>query len=266
MRIIVGSIFQIAVFLVCILFIKLYGYKRATVLFISSIYLISKTIFGIHLEAERIKTKDRLLVIANHPTVIDFMYLIHWAKLQDRMEELVFIAKDSVGNIPILGPHLHNTQCLISRDFEKDKDKITSFCERLNRRPRYILVIFPEGTTIDPDTRKKSVNFSAENGLDFFDNVLFPRHRGLDLILNSLNIEQMLDLTIFYKDDPLNTKCNYEKDLLFDSYPRECLIIAKQIKLRKEHIQDDLVRVWKKKESVLEQLIAEYTEPKKLCC
>jgi 1-acyl-sn-glycerol-3-phosphate acyltransferase len=266
MRIIVGSIFQIAVFLICIVFIKLYGYKRATILFLSSIYLISKTIFGLHLEAEKIKTKDRLLVIANHPTVIDFLYIIHWAKLQDRLEELVFIAKDSVGNLPVIGQHLHNTQCLISRDFDKDKDKIIGFCEKLNRRPKYILVIFPEGTTIDPDTRKKSVNFSAENNFDMFDNVLFPRHRGLDLIINHLNIDQMLDLTIFYPDDPLNTKCNYEKDLLFDSYPRECRIIAKQIQLRQEHIQEDLVNIWKKKERVLEELIRQTSQNQKIMC
>ena len=104
MRVLSAVVIQMAVFVVCMVYIKLYGYKLATRLFLASNYLIGSNVMGLRLEAERIRIPDRLLVVSNHPTFIDFMYIIHWARLQGRLDDLVFIAKESIGRIPIIGP------------------------------------------------------------------------------------------------------------------------------------------------------------------
>jgi len=220
----------------------------------NSIFLVTRYIMGCKLIANPFQLKDKVLLISNHPTVLDFIYILHWAKLNNRVEDLRFISKESIGNIPLLGKYIKESQCLISKDFDTDYEKIVSFCKKLSEQKSYILIIFPEGTTICPETKDKSLNFSKINGKPIFNKVLYPRHRGLELILKHLLIQQFVDITLFYNDDRIGYKCNYEHDILFDSYPKNGVIIAKEIPLKSvtvKTISKILEKIWIKKEKFL---------------
>jgi 1-acyl-sn-glycerol-3-phosphate acyltransferase len=226
----------------------------------NSIFLMSKYLLGCSLDVagEPIQLKEKVLVLSNHPTSLDFLYLVLWAKKYNRLDSLYFIAKEGIGNIPLVGSYIKKTQCLVSKDFEKDKVNIIDFCKRLSEKQNYILVIFPEGTTFYPDSQFKSKIFSYNNNKPVFDNVLYPRHRGLELILQNLTIDQCIDITLFYDDDKKAYKCADDINFIFDCYPRHGKIIEKDIKLDEislENIETFLEKQWIRKEKFIRKIL-----------
>jgi 1-acyl-sn-glycerol-3-phosphate acyltransferase len=232
MRVLLAAIVQMVLFLMLGTFNFVFRRRRLVRYCYNSIYLTTRYLLGCQLTTEPMVLKDKVLLISNHPTILDFIYIIHWAMAHNRVEDLRFIAKDAIGNIPFFGQYIKQSQCLISRDFEKDYDTIRHFCTKISQKSRYILVIFPEGTTICPETKEKSLAFAKSNQKPVFANVLYPRHRGLELILKHLVLEQFIDITLFYNDDRSCYKCNYDIDVLFDSFPKSGVIIAKEIELK----------------------------------
>ena len=216
-----------------------------------SIYYLTRYLMRCRLTSNRLALKDKLIITCNHPTNLDFIYLLHWAKLHDRLEDLRFVSKDSIGNIPFFGSYIKDSQCLISRNYEQDCSTIIEFCERLNRSERYILVVFPEGTTLCPETREKSFTYCKENDKPIFDYLLYPRYRGLELIFQYLQVQQWIDLTLFYIDDPNCYKCNYSMDILLDSYPRNAIIEGIEIYRSSDSLEKQLEELWIKKEKTI---------------
>jgi 1-acyl-sn-glycerol-3-phosphate acyltransferase len=257
MRVILAANVQIVILVLIGLFNYISRRKRLLEYSYNSIFLTTRYIMGCNITCEQLALKDRVLVICNHPTILDFIYLMHWAKAQNRLKDIRFVSKDSIGNIPGIGKYVKQSQCLISRDFEKDYSQIINFCQKLSHKAKYILVIFPEGTTICPESKEKSINFSKSNQKPFFKKTLYPRHRGLELILKHLLIEQFLDLTLFYNDDRNCYKCNYDIDILFDSYPRNGVIVAKELELSSvsvKTVSTILEKSWIEKEKFLKGL------------
>ena len=260
MRIILTVIIQIIILILLIIFNKIFKKSNLLENVYNSLYLLTKYILGCNLEiiGTPIKLKDKLLVISNHPTTLDFIYLMHWAKQHNRIKDIRFIAKEGIGNIPGIGSYIKESQCLISRDYEADREKIIDFCKRISSDPSYILVIFPEGTTVFPESKAKSKNFSQNNDKPIFDNVLYPRHKGLELILDNLLIEQILDITLFYDDDKKCYKCAYDKDFLFDSYPKNGKIMEKEIELKEiktGYIEKLLEKTWRRKDKFIHKIL-----------
>jgi 1-acyl-sn-glycerol-3-phosphate acyltransferase len=257
MRVILAVCIQLALFFLLGMFNLIFKRNKLIEYAYNSIFLTSRYIMGCNLTTEPIALKDKVLVISNHPTILDFIYILHWAKVHNRIQDVRFIAKDSIGSIPIYGKYIKKSQCLITRDFEKDYDNIINFCKKISNKPRYILVIFPEGTTINPETKEKSLNFTKNNQKPLFKKVLYPRHRGLELILKHLLIEQFIDLTLFFNDDRELYKCNNDIDVAFDSYPKNGVILSKEIPLKSvsvKTIASVLEKSWIDKEKFLKGL------------
>lgn len=263
MRVFLAIIITSIVLILLGIFNKIF--KKSTLIENSynSLYLISSYILGCHLNiinsnSKELQLKNKILLISNHPTTLDFIYIIHWARRYNRVKDLRFIAKQSLENIPIFGKYIKISQCLISRDFEKDKNNIIEFCKKLSEKSNYILVIFPEGTTLYPESKHKSLYFSTTNNKPIFNNVLYPRHKGLELILKNLLIEQVIDLTLYYNDDKKCYKCNYDKDFLFDSYPKHGVILEKEVDINKikiENLEKFLEKTWLTKEIIMKKIL-----------
>jgi 1-acyl-sn-glycerol-3-phosphate acyltransferase len=257
MRVILAVTIQLVLFFLLGMFNLIFRRNKLVQYAYNSIFLTSRYIMGCNLTTDPIALKDKVLVISNHPTILDFIYILHWAKAHNRIQDVRFIAKGSIGNIPIYGKYIKKSQCLISRDFEKDYKNIINFCQKLSNKSRYILVIFPEGTTICPESKEKSLTFTKNNQKPIFKKVLYPRHRGLELILKHLLIEQFLDLTLFFNDDRELYKCNNDIDVAFDSYPRNGVILSKEIPLNTvsvKSIASILEKSWIDKEKFLRGL------------
>ncbi len=258
MRILVGFIVFFTVMILIGIFSKITKKANPTVLEkgYNSICLLSKYILGstLNISGGPIQLKNRVLVISNHPTVLDVIYLVLWAKEKNRLGDLFFVCKSSLSQMPIIGNLIKQTQCLVSKNFEEDRDNIIDFCKKLSSQKSYILIIFPEGTTLFPETQLKSQLFAQKNNKVVFENVLYPRHKGLELIIKNLIIEQIVDLTLLYEDDPRITD---DRELLLDCYPRKATIIEKEVILKEitiENLETFLEKTWVVKDKFMKKL------------
>lgn len=77
----------------------------------------------------------------------------------------------------------------IRRKWEKDETRIGKLLNYLGKHSvtqPYQIVLFPEGTNLTPDTRKKSKAFEVANNLKPLNNLLQPRTTGFTYIVQKM--------------------------------------------------------------------------------
>ncbi|KAI5192548.1 hypothetical protein NEMIN01_2080 [Nematocida minor] len=192
--------------------------------------LIGDNTYMLYKEPPENINSQNTLIISNHTTYIDWVYL--WSLLiETGRENISFIAKEAIGSIYFLklGMKMLNF-VLLSRKMEQDKSRLKEACSVLHKSPNYNLVVFPEGTFIDPATEQASKDFLSNQieirkkletlpkeeierlGLHVtipseitapFKQVIFPRVKGFTLLVNELkdSIKYIMDCTIYLNMD-----------------------------------------------------------------
>ncbi|KAJ3238434.1 Acyl-CoA:lysophosphatidylglycerol acyltransferase 1 [Chytriomyces hyalinus] len=134
----------------------------------------------------------RSLIIANHQTLLDWMFVWVAAWRMGRHGDLRIVLKDSLQRIPVFGWGMHFFSFIfVARNWAKDEKILTDRCAKLRQtstsRGGYCLLLFPEGTIISPDTLAKSHAFSEKRG-DVYRSarVLAPRYKALWVCLKQL--------------------------------------------------------------------------------
>ena len=92
--------------------------------------------------------RERIILICNHRTEVDWMYLWNLALRKKRIGNVKYVMKSSVRNAPVFGWAFHVLEFLpIYRKWEMDalifEHILSSFKDRCD--PLW-LIIFPEGT------------------------------------------------------------------------------------------------------------------------
>ncbi|OQS53774.1 Agpat5 [Ecytonucleospora hepatopenaei] len=147
--------------------------------------------------SKKVENDKNVLFICNHLASTDFL-VVNFL-LQCRSEIIRYIFKDSLKYIPIfyqlcsLGGFLK-----LKRNFEEDKQHINEYGKR---NKGICLVLFPEGTRKNKNTLSKSVAFCKKTNIKPFKNVLMPRYKGFDVLINSGHFQSLLDVTMFYSKD-----------------------------------------------------------------
>lgn len=217
-----------------------------------------------YIDNKFVRPEKKTLIICNHPSYFDAMPIFWWAAKYNRMQDLVFVGKNSVAHAPIIGPIMANSYLLINRNFDADKGNIMTYCENLNMSDKpYIFVIFPEGTTYDEPTISKSNEYADENQINRFSNVLCPRTRGTQLILETLKPDSILDMTIIYDD---YAKCYgslqglpfaSSKGLINGQYPQSTTINIVDVTLDfmgdNVDVPTEIMKRWRIKDSYIRQ-------------
>ncbi|KAG1150790.1 hypothetical protein G6F37_003324 [Rhizopus arrhizus] len=137
---------------------------------------------------------DKLIMMANHQILVDWIYVWFLAYLSKAHGSLKIMLKHSLSLIPIYGTRL-----------EHDKDTVIKNLERAKKRDNPMwLVLFPEGTVISDDTRARSKAFAQKFNMDDYKFALLPRTTGLLLCKDVLGdkVQWLYDLTIGYPDIP----------------------------------------------------------------
>lgn len=151
----------------------------------------------------RILENNRSLIISNHVTGFDW-YIIYISLIQIRKKNLYFVAKKSLMYTTYLLTRLYKNIIkfiFIRRKLSYDYIELVDYCKRIRNKQEYNLVIFPEGTLI---TRKQSslVNMKRSNNRNMITpkNVIIPKTRGTNIILNNLNrkMDFVIDCTLVY--------------------------------------------------------------------
>lgn len=124
------------------------------------------------------------IVIGNHINIIDFIiYLLLIKHFDDRNIYLVF--KKSIVFFPGAGFILHGTSDFkLKRKMEDDEQYIINTLKDIKDG---IILIFPEGTRYTDEKFKLAKQYSKDNNLPSFNNILFPKMKGLWTIYNVLN-------------------------------------------------------------------------------
>ncbi|AFN83930.1 putative 1-acyl-SN-glycerol-3-phosphate [Encephalitozoon romaleae SJ-2008] len=149
--------------------------------------------------------RNRNVVISNHLTEYDWLFVccvLHYLK---RFEDLCIILKMSLRNIPLLGYGMKFFQFIfLNRKVSKDREIIMSGASRLKKEGKYDLLLFPEGTYIDKCSHPKSHKWSVEANVEVegkgFDpeEVLIPRTTGFKILRENIrdDMEGVIDLTM----------------------------------------------------------------------
>ncbi|XP_026319151.1 lysocardiolipin acyltransferase 1-like [Hyposmocoma kahamanoa] len=233
----------------------------------------------LHHSGDYVDPDESTIIIINHRTRVDWNYV--WMALyhatqqpekcickekvngkQHRTErglldvggksKTKFVLKEEIKNIPGMGWIMQLNYCLyVKRAWQEDQLGLFQFVDYYSRM-RYPcrIVLFPEGTDLSEDNRRKSHKFAAVNNLPKYEFVLHPRTKGWAALCSSLrsNLTSIYDVTVAY-DTPAQT----EADLLRNKIPKHVYFHFKRysidnLPLEEEHLKTWLNERWSEKE------------------
>ncbi|MCJ1478688.1 hypothetical protein MMC13_007369 [Lambiella insularis] len=159
---------------------------------------------------------ERLIMISNHQLYTDWLYL-WWIAYTSKMHGHIYIIlRDSLKYIPFIGPGMmFYGFVFMARNWTKDKPRLQHRLQKLKGRhsgpmsgsqnldPMW-LMIYPEGTNLSANTRKRSAKWAAKQGISDLQHQLLPRSTGLQFCLQQLKgtIEWIYDCTTAYEGIP----------------------------------------------------------------
>ncbi|KAL7002732.1 putative 1-acyl-sn-glycerol-3-phosphate acyltransferase 5 [Sarracenia purpurea var. burkii] len=152
---------------------------------------------------DSVPERERVLLISNHRTEVDWMYLWNLALRKGQIGYIKYILKSSLMKLPIFGWSFHIMEFIpVERRWEVDRSIMHQMLSTF-RDPQdpLWLVVFPEGTDFTEQKCIRSQKYATENGLPVLNNVLLPKTKGLFACLEELkdSLDAVYDITIGYK-------------------------------------------------------------------
>lgn len=160
---------------------------------------------------------ERLIFMSNHQIYTDWLYL-WWFTYTSRMHgHLYILLRDNLRWIPFIGPGMMFFGFVfMSRKWVSDKPRLQHRLQKLkaqhagpmagsaSRLDPMWLLIFPEGTNLSANTRKRSVKWSETQGIPDLKYQLLPRSTGLLFCLRELKgtVDYIYDCTMAYEGVP----------------------------------------------------------------
>ncbi|KAJ5081366.1 Phospholipid/glycerol acyltransferase [Penicillium alfredii] len=164
----------------------------------------------------RTQFPERLVLVANHQVYTDWIYL-WWIAYTNEMHGRIFIIlKESLKYIPVVGQGMMFYGFIfMARKWISDKPRLQHRLEKLKTchtgsksgKPQYDpmwLLIFPEGTNLSINTKRRSDEYGQKQGLPSFNHQILPRSTGLFFCLQQLRgtVDWVYDSTIAYEGPP----------------------------------------------------------------
>jgi hypothetical protein len=137
------------------------------------------------------------IIISNHINAFDlFIYLSIIRLYDDR--PIYYLFRKNIVLIPGMGFILDcGSDIKLNRKLEDDIDNIN---DKISKIKEGIIIIMPEGTRYTPEKFTESQKYCKDNGLTIFNNVLYPKMKGLYLISsilkNNNKLGKIIDFTI----------------------------------------------------------------------
>ncbi|GKV26557.1 hypothetical protein SLEP1_g35840 [Rubroshorea leprosula] len=177
-----------------------------------------------------VPARERVLLISNHRTEVDWMYLWDLALRKGCLGYIRYILKSSLMKLPVFGWGFYILEFIpVERKWEVDGPKMCHMLSTFKdpRDPLW-LVLFPEGTDFSEQKCIRNQKYAAENGLPIMKNVLLPKSKGFSACLEELrgSLDAVYDVTIGYKN-----RCPSFLDNVFGVDPSEVHIHIRRINL-----------------------------------
>jgi 1-acyl-sn-glycerol-3-phosphate acyltransferase len=213
-----------------------------------------------------IKFTDKIdVLVCNHVNTFDFAIYLSVLK-QFCNKEVYIICRNNLKYIPIFGFYLKFYNFIkINKNLETDKYILTN---AINKIDSGVIIIMPEGTRFTEENYKKSKEYSNKNNLTQFENLLYPKMKGLHIICDILNknnkLGNIIDFTI--KIDKMFLKKCHIKDIITNNLG-DSLVIINNYKINKgdidnyELFKQFFIKKWIKKDKILNNTkITHYNE------
>lgn len=172
----------------------------------SSISFILVGLYPLKININSIKLLDEInsinkkkIIISNHPSELDpFILSVIFNNYNNLYSRTIYLSKKILGIIiPSLGLiSIFTDDVYLDRNINVDKNKLD---HKINFDK---LICFPEGTCFNYQRKKISDKYCKKNNLLTFKYHLYPRTKGLELIINNnsnnFDISYIYDLTLIY--------------------------------------------------------------------
>ena len=188
---------------------------------------VYEVIYGVKIrvtgDVSKLSEKSCSLIVMNHRTRLDWLFILSLQARYASLRRFKISLKYPLRNIPGGGWAMQSASFLfLKRTWEEDKPRIESILNHFRKwdcPPQ--LLLFPEGTDFQEESREKSRQYAKKNDLPEFECVLHPRTTGFVSICEYMRrnngLEQIVDVTIGY---PQNLIQN-ETEVFSKELPRE---------------------------------------------
>lgn len=199
----------------------------------------TKVIFS----GEMVPARERVLIIANHRTEVDWMYLWDLAIRKGQLGYIKYILKSSLMKLPVFGWGFHILEFIsVERKWEVDESTMRQMLSTFkdDHDPLW-LALFPEGTDFTEQKCIRSQKYAAENGLPILKNLLLPKTKGFHTCVQDLRkcLDAVYDVTIGYKH-----RCPSLLDNVFGLEPSEVHIHIQRIPIDNIPTTENEVANW----------------------
>ncbi|XP_026734001.1 lysocardiolipin acyltransferase 1-like [Trichoplusia ni] len=225
----------------------------------------------LHHFGDFVNPDEKTIIVMNHRTRVDWNYV--WIALyhatqnpageicsckqtvEDSREpsgvldvlgksKIKFVLKDEIKTIPGMGWIMQlNFFLYVKRNWREDQVNLSQFADYYSKlNYDYRLVLFPEGTDLSDENRRRSANFASANNLQNYKFVLHPRTTGWVALCSRLResgLASVYDITIAY-DKPAQT----EMDLLRGKIPTHVYFYCKRYSINKLPKDDTDLKIW----------------------
>ena len=189
---------------------------------------------NVYLTGDIIKSKKIDIFIINHINYLDF--IISGFMISKISNECIGLYSNYIEKLPLIGRIFKNSSNIaLNKKIEDDKENILQHLKNVDNT---LICLYPEGTRISSKKIFKSQKYSKENNLHIYDNLLYPKMKGLYTIITELHkqnkLGNIIDCTIkieglnidntkildFLKNNLKNTYINVKtyKARYFDNY------------------------------------------------
>ncbi len=206
------------------------------------------------------KTNKIDVIIGNHITNFDFALCISLIRQHDNRNIYIIYQRELIF-LPILGSF--GTINDIGLYFKNLKNSKKNIINSINNIKEGVLIIMPEGVIKSNKFIEKSIEFSKKNNLHVFNNLLYPRIKGLWLIYNTLKKQNkmgnIIDISIVIEN--FNKKQINMLDMLTKKFGNTYLNI-KTLKINNNKINkyEDFklwfIKKWELKDNILNNMLS----------
>ena len=134
-------------------------------------------------------SKDKIdIIISNHISNIDYFILLCFLK-QYKIYDYNGIIGNSVKYYPGVGLIMNLTNSIeVNKNWQLDKNIIEPQLDEisLDNKSKHVIIIFPEGMRMMEDRLITAQQFSKDNNIHRYENVLVPKIKGIWTIINHL--------------------------------------------------------------------------------
>ncbi len=203
------------------------------------------------IQLEKMRNTRNWIVVCNHPSRLDWLFLWSWWYRFGSLQHQKIILKNDIQQFPFFGA-ICNTigHIFLSRRIDKDKEHIqNALSYHLSTQRPVQILMFPEGTNMSTESKKKSDAFATAQKKDKYMHVLHPRTTGFHQISNSFNKDEtiVIDLTLSY--ETIHKVC--EKNLISGRWPFLVSIRTSDVEYLSKINTEWLQNQWRLKEDYL---------------